>query len=102
MNTDYTVNSPDALILDIAGVGGKSAADTMGAAIAKSGGNLTIDGSGTLRVTGGSGDVLGVADTPGRAINLSLGSGGLVNIQGGAFWLTAVGAAATGPPTSRT
>ena len=85
MNTDYTVVSPDSLILDITGVGGNRASDSMGAAIAKSGGNLTISGNGTLRVTGGSGDVLGVADTPGRAINLSLGSGGLVDIQGGAF-----------------
>jgi autotransporter-associated beta strand protein len=85
MNTNYTVSSPDALILDVTGLGGNRAADTMGAAVAKSGGNLTIDGNGTLRVTGGSGDVLGIADTPGRSINISLGSGGLVDIQGGAL-----------------
>ena len=32
MNTNYTVNSPDALILDITGVGGNRAADSMGPA----------------------------------------------------------------------
>ena len=85
MNTNYTVASPDALILDINGVGGNRAADNMGAAIAKSGGNLTIDGNGTLRITGGSSDVLGVADVSGRTINISLSSGGLIDIQGGAF-----------------
>jgi autotransporter-associated beta strand protein len=85
MNTDDTVNSPDALILDVTGLGGNRSTDTMGAAIAKSGGNLTISGNGTLRVTGGSGDVLGIGDTPGRSINISLGSGGLVDIQSGAF-----------------
>jgi autotransporter-associated beta strand protein len=85
MNTNYTVTSPDALILDITGVGGTRASDSMGAAIAKSGGNLTISGNGTLRITGGSGDVLGIADVNGRTVNLSLGSGGLIDIQGGAF-----------------
>lgn len=85
MNTNYTVVSPDALILDIAGVGGNRAADAMGAAIGVSGGDLTIDGSGHLRITGGSGDVLGVADRSGRTIHISLGSGGLIDIQGGAF-----------------
>lgn len=85
MNTNYTVNSPDTLILDITGIGGNRAADSMGAAIAKSGNNLTIDGNGTLRITGGSSDVLGVADVSGRTINISLSSGGLIDIQGGAF-----------------
>jgi len=85
MTGTYTATAPDALILDVTGVGGNRSGDTMGAAIAKNGGNLTIDGNGTLRVTGGSGDVLGIGDTPGRSINISLGSGGLVDIQGGAF-----------------
>ena len=99
MNTDYTVTSPDTLTLDITGDGGNRATDTMGAAIAKSGGNLTISGSGTLRITGGSGDVLGIADVSGRTINISLGdSGGLIDIQGGAFVNGGWGAA-TGRPT---
>lgn len=85
MNTDYTVTSPDALTLDFTGVGGDRSTDSIGAAIAKSGGDLTIDGDGILRVTGGSSDVLGIADVFGRTINISLGSGGLIDIQGGAF-----------------
>ena len=85
MSGTYTATSPDALILDINGVGGNRAADSMGASIAKSGGTTTITGNGTLRISGGSGDVLGVADVSGRTVNISLSSGGLIDIQGGAF-----------------
>lgn len=85
MNTNYALTSPDMLILDITGVGGNRSADSLGAAIAQSGGNLNISGNGTLRVTGSSGDVLGIADVLGRSINISLDSGGLIDIQGGAF-----------------
>jgi autotransporter-associated beta strand protein len=85
MNSDYTVSSPDALILDVTGLGGSRVTDAMGAAIAKSGRNLTISGNGTLRITGGSGDVLGIADVSGRTVNISLSSGGLIDIQGGSF-----------------
>ena len=34
----------------------------MGAAIAKSGASLTLSGSGTLKITGNAGDVLGIKD----------------------------------------
>lgn len=89
MNTNYAVTSPDALILNITGVGGNRATDAINAAIAKSGANLTISGTGTLRVTGNSTDVLGVPDVSGRTVNISLGSlgtnSGLIDIQGGAF-----------------
>ncbi len=76
--------SPGATLkLDVAGVGGTPGGDTMGAALSKTGADVTLSGGGTLAVTGGGPDVLGLGDTSGRLVHIRLDAGGVIDVQGG-------------------
>jgi alpha-D-xyloside xylohydrolase len=85
VQSSMTVSSGTVLNLDATGVGGTPTGDTMGAALTQSGADGTISGGGTLRITGGSADVLGLGNASGRHVYISLGAGGAIDVQGGIF-----------------
>lgn len=91
--SSIAISAGAVLNLNATGVGGTPTGDTMGAALAQSGTDVTISGNGTLLITGTSTDVLGLGNASGRHVYVSLAAGGLIDVQGGIFrnggWQTA-------------
>ena len=84
--SSITINAGSVFDLNITGVGGSHInGQAPGVPAIGLAGNLTISGSGTWLITGGSGDVVGIGDAVGRTVNISMAAGSLINIQGGAL-----------------